>query len=298
MKANRATWRWPICGAARAALAVLPSVALAQSEADLAKQSQNPVADLISVPFQNNTFFGVGPDDDVANVLKIQPVIPINFGPVKLISRTIVPLIYLPDVTAGLAELPEGISGGSTFALATSTTRAGCRRSPAGRSPSASAPRSAFRPPRTRSSAPRSGAPAPSAVALVTPSPSVVGTLIRQIWSFAGDDGRQDVSQLLIQPFVNYNLPDGWSWCRHRSSRPTGRPTPIINGWCRSGAVAPAACSDPVHSRSMSACRPTTTSRNHSSAPTGRSASRSRSCSRSERRRPRRGIVDGSPCAS
>jgi hypothetical protein len=50
-------------------------------------------------------------------VLNIQPVIPINFGPVNLINRTIVPLIYLPDVTADLAELPEGISGGSTFGL-------------------------------------------------------------------------------------------------------------------------------------------------------------------------------------
>ena len=91
--------------------------ALAQDQADLAKASQNPVADLISLPFQNNTFFGVGPDDDVANVLNIQPVIPVNLGPINLINRTIVPLIYLPDVTAGLAELPEGISGGSTFGL-------------------------------------------------------------------------------------------------------------------------------------------------------------------------------------
>ena len=81
------------------------------------KQSQNPVAAIISLPFQNDTFFGIGPDDDVANVLNIQPVIPINLGPVNLINRTIVPLIYLPDLTSGLPELPEGISGGSTFGL-------------------------------------------------------------------------------------------------------------------------------------------------------------------------------------
>lgn len=50
----------------------------------------------------------------------------------------------------------------------------------------------------------------PAAVALAQPGPWVVGSLVRQLWSFAGDGDRQDVSQLLIQPFVNYNMKDGW----------------------------------------------------------------------------------------
>ena len=50
----------------------------------------------------------------------------------------------------------------------------------------------------------------PSAVVVVQPGPFVMGALIRQLWSFAGDDGRRDVSQMLIQPLVNYNLPGGW----------------------------------------------------------------------------------------
>ncbi len=45
-----------------------------QSDADLAKATQNPVADLISLPFQNNTNFDVGPGDDTQNILNIQPV--------------------------------------------------------------------------------------------------------------------------------------------------------------------------------------------------------------------------------
>jgi hypothetical protein len=38
---------------------------------ELAKAAQNPVADLISLPFQNNTNFGYGPEDDIQNVLNI-----------------------------------------------------------------------------------------------------------------------------------------------------------------------------------------------------------------------------------
>jgi hypothetical protein len=71
----------------------LPSGTLAQNQADLAKAAQNPVAAMISLPLQNNVLFGVGPDDDVANVLNIQPVIPVTVGKWNLINRTIMPMI-------------------------------------------------------------------------------------------------------------------------------------------------------------------------------------------------------------
>jgi hypothetical protein len=50
----------------------------------------------------------------------------------------------------------------------------------------------------------------PGAVALVMPKPWVIGILGRQLWSVAGPGSRKDVNQLLLQPFVNYNLPGGW----------------------------------------------------------------------------------------
>ena len=51
-----------------------------EAHQDLAKQAQNPVRNLISVPFQNNTNFGVGPNDRTQNVLNFQPVIPVQIA--------------------------------------------------------------------------------------------------------------------------------------------------------------------------------------------------------------------------
>jgi len=48
------------------------------SAEELAKLAQNPVGNLISVPFQNNTNLNFGPEKGTQNVLNIQPVIPIS----------------------------------------------------------------------------------------------------------------------------------------------------------------------------------------------------------------------------
>jgi len=63
--------------------------------ASLAKASQNPVSNLISVPFENNMTFNNGTEDSVVDILNIKPVIPISFGEnLNLINRIIVPVIY------------------------------------------------------------------------------------------------------------------------------------------------------------------------------------------------------------
>ena len=67
-------------------------------EAALAKATQNPLAAMYSLPFQNNTTFGVGPYDNTQNVLNIQPVIPVGLGQnINLINRIIIPVITQPS---------------------------------------------------------------------------------------------------------------------------------------------------------------------------------------------------------
>jgi hypothetical protein len=89
-------------------------VAAQQSDADLAAAAQNPVAATYSLPFQNNIFGGAGPQHDaVGNVLNIQPVLPFTFGDWNVISRTIVPLIYVPGLVPGLSDNP-GMPAGTS----------------------------------------------------------------------------------------------------------------------------------------------------------------------------------------
>jgi len=83
----------------------------AEADSELAKKTQNPVSDLISLPFQNNTDFGVGPDYETQNILNIQPVWPISLNDNwNLVTRTILPVISQPgllpeqDRTNGLGD--------------------------------------------------------------------------------------------------------------------------------------------------------------------------------------------------
>ena len=71
-------------------------------EKSLREAAQNPIGDLISVPFQNNTNFDIGRTDNTQNVLNIQPVYPLHLNPSwNLITRPILPVIYQPPFLSG-----------------------------------------------------------------------------------------------------------------------------------------------------------------------------------------------------
>lgn len=85
-----------------AALAMVPGIAAAQSEAELAKKLANPISSLISVPFQYNYDSGLGDGDGEQSVINLQPVIPFSIGENwNMISRTIIPFVDRNDFGPG-----------------------------------------------------------------------------------------------------------------------------------------------------------------------------------------------------
>jgi len=72
------------------------------SETALAKKTQNPIANLISLHFQNNTSYNAGPRERTQNVMNIQPVIPLDINENwNLITRTIFPIVSEPSTVPG-----------------------------------------------------------------------------------------------------------------------------------------------------------------------------------------------------
>ena len=84
------------------AVLIAISPAYAQQGEDLREAAQNPIADLISVPFQNNTNFDIGRSENTQNVLNFQPVYPLHLNQSwNLITRPILPVIYQPPFLSG-----------------------------------------------------------------------------------------------------------------------------------------------------------------------------------------------------
>jgi hypothetical protein len=173
-----------------------------QQASDLAKETQNPVANLISVPFQNNFNFNLGPNHVTQYDLNIQPVIPISLSKDwNLITRTIMPIISQPSAGPGIPSAAGLGDINPTFFL---SPAGGSKKIIWGVGPTFTFP-TATQPILGN----QEWTAGPAVVVLTMQGPWVVGLLANQQWSFAGW-GNHDVSAFLTQPFVNYNLPHGW----------------------------------------------------------------------------------------
>jgi hypothetical protein len=178
------------------------------STLELQKATQNPVADLISVPLQSNFNFGYGAKDAPQNsstqyVLNIQPVIPVTLGDTgfNLITRPILPIIRQPNL----------IEDGDTWGW--SDLQIQTYLSPSKADKFIWGVGGVLQPPTAsdgRELGTQKWSAGPAAVVLAMPGKWVFGGLVTQLWSFAGDNDREDIELTTFQPFINYNFERGW----------------------------------------------------------------------------------------
>lgn len=182
-------------------LAATPLWAQEKDAAALAKAAQNPIADIISLPLQNNTNFEFGPLEKTQDVLNIQPVLPFSLNTNwNLITRTIVPVISQPAFTPdqdrvfGIGDIqfsaflsPKKVAGGWVWGVGAIAQLDTATNNRLGQG---------------------AWGLGPTAVALHLGKTWVYGALINNVWSVSEDEGRSSVNQMLLQPFINYNFPD------------------------------------------------------------------------------------------
>jgi hypothetical protein len=176
--------------------------ASAQETSEIAKQAQNPIASLISVPIENDFNPQTGFKKDDNYVLELKPVIPVPLSnDWTLITRTIIPVIQEPDLAPGV----DGTSGVGDVQLSLFLSPAKAGPVIWGAGPVISFPTASQEILGTKKVS-----IGPTVVVLRIQGHWLFGTLVQNLSSVAGPTARPDVNQMLMQPFANYNLRHGW----------------------------------------------------------------------------------------
>jgi hypothetical protein len=176
-----------------------------QSDTALAKQLQNPLGNLIIIPFQNNTDLNVGRDKGTVDNLNIQPVIPIHVSEDwNVITRVVLPLVWSPTLQPA-KSVPFG-TGPTAFSMFLSPANA-VDGWVWGFGPSVLLPTSS-----NRSLGSNVWGMGPAFAVVKTAGPVVAGALVSDVFSLGGTSGRGGTYYRVFtaNPFFNYNFDNGW----------------------------------------------------------------------------------------
>jgi hypothetical protein len=169
--------------------------------AALAKETQNPVADLNTVPIQFNWNTGGGLGDQTMQVINVQPVFPLPINKTwNIVSRTIVPIVNAPlpsgDRSTGIGDIQEQLF---------------LSRQKGGKVIWGIGPIFSF--PTATNDVLTTGqfALGPTFVVLTMPGKWVIGVVGNNLWRIGGSDNTTAINSFFVQPFINYNLSRGWA---------------------------------------------------------------------------------------